>query len=81
MFGVMGVKIGDQVSRRGALTGGYYGNRKSRLELQDSIWRLQEKVEGEESRRNQLKGELESILYVYVIVIFTTNNNSRPNLY
>lgn len=53
---------GDQVSRRGALTGGYYGNRKSRLELQDSIWKLQEKMEGEETRRDQLKRELESIL-------------------
>lgn len=55
---------GDQVSRRGALTGGYYGNRKSRLELQDSIWKLQEKMEREETRRDQLKGELESILTV-----------------
>lgn len=55
---------GDQVSRRGALTGGYYGNRKSRLELQDSIWKLQEKMEGEETRRDQLKRELESILVV-----------------
>ena len=54
--------IGDQVSRRGALTGGYYGNRRSRLELQDSIWKLQEKVEGEETRRDQLKADLESIL-------------------
>lgn len=53
---------GDQVSRRGALTGGYYGNRRSRLELQDSIWKLQEKVEGEETRRDQLKADLESIL-------------------
>lgn len=52
---------GDQVSRRGAMTGGYYGNRKSRLELQDSIWKLQEKVEGEETRRDQLKGELEKL--------------------
>lgn len=57
------------------MTGGYYGNRKSRLELQDSIWRLQEKVEGEESRRNQLKGELESILNVNMR-FFTTNNNN-----
>ena len=56
------MSAGDQVSRRGALTGGYYGNRRSRLELQDSIWQLQEKVEGEEARRDQLKGELESIL-------------------
>lgn len=54
--------VGDQVSRRGALTGGYYGNRRSRLELQDSIWKLQEKVEGEETRRDQLKADLESIL-------------------
>lgn len=26
--------LGDQVSRRGALTGGYYDTRKSRLEMQ-----------------------------------------------
>ncbi|XP_027039126.1 structural maintenance of chromosomes protein 3-like [Pocillopora damicornis] len=52
---------GDQVSRRGALTGGYYGNRRSRLELQDSIWKLQEKVEGEETRRDQLKADLEKL--------------------
>ena len=61
------VVAGDQVSRRGALTGGYYGNRKSRLELQDSIWKLQEKAEGEETRRDQLKSELESILLCCVI--------------
>ncbi|KAJ7385638.1 Structural maintenance of chromosomes protein 3 [Desmophyllum pertusum] len=52
---------GDQVSRRGALTGGYYGNRKSRLEQQDIIWRLQEKVAGEEARRDELKKELEKL--------------------
>ena len=43
------------------MTGGYYGNRRSRLELQDSIWKLQDKVEGEEKQRDELKGELESI--------------------
>lgn len=62
LFAFLFFLAGDQVSRRGALTGGYYGNRKSRLELQDSIWKLQEKMEGEETRRDQLKRELESIL-------------------
>lgn len=28
------ISSGDQVSRRGALTGGYYDTRKSRLEMQ-----------------------------------------------
>lgn len=31
---VMYTSSGDQVSRRGALTGGYYDTRKSRLEMQ-----------------------------------------------
>lgn len=53
---------GDQVSRRGTLTGGFFGNRKSRLELQDNIIKLNQKIEEEEERRNQLKTEAESIL-------------------
>lgn len=52
---------GDQVSRRGTLTGGFFGNRKSRLELQDNIIKLNQKIEEEEERRNQLKAEAEKI--------------------
>ena len=50
------------MSRRGALTGGYYDSRKSRLEMQRTIWTLQSKLEEEETETAKLKKELEDIL-------------------
>ncbi|KXJ23506.1 structural maintenance of chromosomes protein 3 [Exaiptasia diaphana] len=52
---------GDQVSRRGALTGGYYDTRKSRLELQRTIWNNGSKVEEEETKVHVIKSQLEEI--------------------
>ena len=53
---------GDQVSRKGTLTGGYYDTRRSRLEQQRMITELKQKLEEEESERSSLKSELEDIL-------------------
>ena len=46
---------GDQVSRRGALTGGYYDRSRSRLELQNRKIELLEKLDKQEKdfRGNQ----------------------------
>nr|QIC49990.1 structural maintenance of chromosomes protein 3 [Actinia equina] len=52
---------GDQVSRRGALTGGYYDTRKSRLDLQKTIWANGRKVEEEEGKVHTIKSQLEAI--------------------
>ncbi|XP_052773319.1 structural maintenance of chromosomes protein 3-like [Mya arenaria] len=52
---------GDQVSRRGALTGGYYDNRRSRLDLHKSKEEYAEKVNTMESQYNEHKTKLEEI--------------------
>ncbi|XP_074642175.1 structural maintenance of chromosomes protein 3-like [Tubulanus polymorphus] len=52
---------GDQVSRRGALTGGYYDSRKSRLELQGSKMELIEQVERHEKEFAEHRKKLQVI--------------------
>jgi len=49
------------VSRRGALTGGYYDNRRSRLELHKSKEEYSQKVSTMESQYNEHKTKLEEI--------------------
>ncbi|KAK3611250.1 hypothetical protein CHS0354_003879 [Potamilus streckersoni] len=52
---------GDQVSRRGALTGGYYDTRRSRLELQKSKTELAKKLQTEEAEYATHKAKLEEL--------------------
>ncbi|OWF38325.1 structural maintenance of chromosomes protein 3-like [Mizuhopecten yessoensis] len=50
---------GDQVSRRGALTGGFYDTRRSRLDLQKSKLELQQKLDTQEKEYASHKSKLE----------------------
>ena len=52
---------GDQVSRRGALTGGYYDNRRSRLELHKSKEEYAKKVQEQEAQYKEHKSKLEEL--------------------
>lgn len=52
---------GDQVSRRGALTGGYYDNRRSRLDLHKSKEEYAQQVTLKESQYTDHKTKLEEI--------------------
>ena len=52
---------GDQVSRRGALTGGYYDTRRSRLDLQKSKLQLMEHLSEQEREYNQHRSKLEEL--------------------
>lgn len=52
---------GDQVSRKGTLTGGYYDSRRSRLEMQRQIWEHREKLEEAEGEKAQLRQKLEEL--------------------
>ena len=52
---------GDQVSRRGALTGGYYDKRKSRLDSQRQVWYWQAKLAEEETNAGKIKGDMEEV--------------------
>uniref|UniRef100_A0A8C4R5I3 Structural maintenance of chromosomes 3 n=1 Tax=Eptatretus burgeri TaxID=7764 RepID=A0A8C4R5I3_EPTBU len=53
---------GDQVSHRGALTGGYYDTRKSRLELQKEAKKAEAELNELESRLNEnLRRNIEKI--------------------
>ncbi|GAA6085650.1 structural maintenance of chromosomes protein 3, partial, partial [Tachysurus ichikawai] len=56
---------GDQVSHRGALTGGYYDTRKSRLELQKDMRKAEEELTELEAKLNEnLRRNIEHILSV-----------------
>lgn len=55
--------LGDQVSHRGALTGGYYDTRKSRLELQKDVRKAEEELGELEAKLNEnLRRNIENIL-------------------
>jgi len=58
---------GDQVSRRGALTGGYYDTRKSRLDLQKGKTETQRQLQLEEREYENHKAKLLDILYVALL--------------
>lgn len=62
------------MSRRGALTGGYYDTRKSRLDLQRTIWANGRKVEEEEAKVHTIKAQLEGT-YGWTISIEHFSNN------
>ncbi|CAH1784036.1 unnamed protein product [Owenia fusiformis] len=52
---------GDQVSRRGALTGGYYDTRRSRLDLQKSKVEAVQQLETQEKEYNEHKTKLQTL--------------------
>ncbi|XP_070540446.1 structural maintenance of chromosomes protein 3-like [Ptychodera flava] len=52
---------GDQVSRRGALTGGYYDTRKSRIEMQRGMIDLRERAEQQEKTYEEHREKLQKI--------------------
>mgnify|MGYP001792835534 FL=1 len=52
---------GDQVSRRGALTGGYYDSRKSRLDLHSDKVKLNQQIEQQERECQSHKSALEEV--------------------
>uniref|UniRef100_A0A672SCG3 Structural maintenance of chromosomes protein n=1 Tax=Sinocyclocheilus grahami TaxID=75366 RepID=A0A672SCG3_SINGR len=59
---------GDQVSHRGALTGGYYDTRKSRLELQKDMRKAEEELGELEAKLNEnLRRNIEHILLIYLM--------------
>uniref|UniRef100_A0A8C6QSA6 Structural maintenance of chromosomes protein n=1 Tax=Nannospalax galili TaxID=1026970 RepID=A0A8C6QSA6_NANGA len=56
---------GDQVSHRGALTGGYYDTRKSRLELQKDVRKAEEELGELEAKLNEnLRRNIENIFFL-----------------
>ena len=54
---------GDQVSRRGALTGGFYDVRKSRLACQQSIQQVKTEIDTYRVRHGEIREQLERILF------------------
>lgn len=52
---------GDQVSRRGALTGGYYDTRKSRLDLQKSKMECIQQLKTQEKEYEEHKSKLQAL--------------------
>lgn len=64
-YSVMCCFLGDQVSHRGALTGGYYDTRKSRLELQKDMRKAEEELGELEAKLNEnLRRNIEHILFL-----------------
>ncbi|XP_013420555.1 structural maintenance of chromosomes protein 3 [Lingula anatina] len=52
---------GDQVSRRGALTGGYYDTRRSRLDMQKSKAELTEQLQQKEQEYEEHRSKLQAL--------------------
>lgn len=73
--------LGDQVSHRGALTGGYYDTRKSRLELQKDMRKAEEELTELEAKLNEnLRRNIEHILYERAVRSPFTPNEHSPAL-
>lgn len=53
--------LGDQVQRKGALTGGYIDKKISRLELQSSIKQLRTTLNKDEQEYEKLRNEIMAI--------------------
>ncbi|KAI4832247.1 hypothetical protein KUCAC02_015221 [Chaenocephalus aceratus] len=65
---------GDQVSHRGALTGGYYDTRKSRLELQKDMRKAEEELGELEAKLNEnLRRNIEHILSIIACPHYVTS--------
>ncbi|KAI4557839.1 hypothetical protein MJG53_018592 [Ovis ammon polii x Ovis aries] len=75
---------GDQVSHRGALTGGYYDTRKSRLELQKDVRKAEEELVGskstEKKENRQLLNERIKLEGIITRVETYLNENLRKRL-
>jgi structural maintenance of chromosome 3 (chondroitin sulfate proteoglycan 6) len=56
---------GDQVSRRGALTGGFYDTRKSRLDLQMGKLECASKLKAMEREYEEHRVKLQNILFIF----------------
>ena len=54
--------LGDQVSRRGALTGGYYDTRRSRLDLQKGKMECIQQLQQQQREYEEHKAKLQNIL-------------------
>lgn len=52
---------GDEVSRKGTLTGGYYDSRRSRLDIQRQIVELKERLEATQGEKDQLGGQIDEL--------------------
>ena len=57
---------GDQVSRRGALTGGYQDARKSRMEAWRRVDEQKKKLEAEEAEKHNIASKVQDILSLQV---------------
>lgn len=54
--------LGDQVSRRGTLTGGYYDTRRSRLDLQKGKMECIQQLQQQQREYEEHKAKLQNIL-------------------
>ena len=59
---------GDQHSRRGALTGGFYDSQKSRLDLQRKVGQAKNRLEEQEKQLESLKTKIADILSFCLVV-------------
>lgn len=76
MRNVINFLLGDQVSHRGALTGGYYDTRKSRLELQKDARKAEEELTELEAKLNEnLRRNIENILQKSCFDIYNNVKN------
>lgn len=66
------LSIGDQVSRKGGMTGGFYDYRRSKLKLMTSIRENNKLVNVKQEELTQVRAELQNILWTLLHVQFTS---------
>lgn len=60
--------LGDQVARKGTLTGGYYDPSRSRLRIQHEIYKLRRSLETTEAEKAEIREQVEHILPTIMLV-------------
>ena len=61
--------LGDQVARKGTLTGGYYDPSRSRLRIQHEIYKLRRSLETTDAEKAEIREQVEHILNIMQILL------------
>ena len=65
---------GDQVSKKGSMTGGFHDHRRSKLKFMNIIKNSADSIHSKEEELEKVRIELQNILFMFMIFIFIKLN-------
>lgn len=61
---------GDQVNKKGGMTGGFYETRRSKLKFMSTIRQNMESIKMKEEDLNKIRNKLQNILLKFLLLLF-----------